>query len=119
MNTRTRMALFGERKAMSRMKRKLLRIGVTAAMGLAVTGLVPAGTASAAAPNCPDRAGGVGSTFFSVTCYSGPGSRYVAVASCTDGRTYIGQEARYSQLTWSTANCPSGRRVTGIGIGTR
>ena len=104
---------------MSRTTRNLLRIGITATLSLAVAGLVPVASASAAAPNCPDRAGGVGSTFFSVTCYSGPGTRYVAVASCTDGRTHVGQEAAYSQLTWSTANCPSGRRVTGIGIGTR
>lgn len=73
----------------------------------------------AAGPVCPARSGGIGYTYSTVTCTSGPGTAYASYIECNDGKAYSGPFVRYSPALWSERDCPTGYRVTLWGVLTR
>ncbi|WP_326951947.1 hypothetical protein [Amycolatopsis sp. NBC_01286] len=92
---------------------------MTVAALIGSAALAGAGTASAgteAGPVCPARSGGIGATYSTVTCTSGPGTTYASYIECTDGRAYSGPFVRYSPALWSERDCPTGYKVTLWGV---
>ncbi|MCR6490832.1 hypothetical protein M8542_49425 [Amycolatopsis sp. OK19-0408] len=100
------------------MMKTLARVlAVTAFAGaVAVTGAGAASASTDAGPVCPGLSGGVGSSYTTVTCTSGPGTTYAVYIECTNGKAYAGPFVRYNPGLWSERDCPTGFKVTRWGV---